>query len=172
MGPISKQRLDKVHPVLRDRIVILETQLGVELAVVQGDRSETEQAALYAQGRSPLDVVNHLRALVGWAGLTSKENVARVTKARPLYSWHNFAMAVDVAPENPDGSIDWDSKHPVWQDMIAKGEALGLTSGISFEDQPHFQLTGRFPVTPTDEVRALFASGGIQAVWDAAGISA
>jgi hypothetical protein len=169
-GPTSLARLETVHPVLKEKVIALESQMSESLAVVQATRNDTEQAALFAQGRSPLAVVNHLRQLANWAPITDAANKKAVTKAKPGYSWHTFGLAVDLAPENPDGTIDWNDQHPVWGEMIEKGEALGMVSGRSFEDDPHFQLTGRFPVTPTDEVRSLMQSGGMQAVWDATGI--
>jgi hypothetical protein len=66
------------------------------------------------------------------------------------------------------GSLDWSGNDPAWKSTIAAGEALGLYSGAEFRtfpDKPHFQLTGRFPVTPDDEVLILFKGGGLDAVW-------
>jgi hypothetical protein len=41
----------------------------------------------------------------------------------------------------------------------------------TFPDAPHFQLTVQFPTTSTEEVREIFKRGGIEAVWDAAGLN-
>jgi hypothetical protein len=146
--------------------------MSESLGVTQGLRDDDEQMALWAQGRMQLDQVNALRAKVLWAPITEAANEKPVTNARPGYSWHPFGMAVDVVPEDSSGQPDWNVNHPVWQELVTKGEALGLTSGISWKDEPHFQLVGRFPVTPNDEVRAICKQGGIKAVWDAAGIAA
>jgi peptidoglycan L-alanyl-D-glutamate endopeptidase CwlK len=164
MGPISLARLELVHPVLALLTRILEVQLGQEIGVTQGFRPAKEQAALYAQGRQTLDQVNQLRVKVGWAPITEAENVV-VTAAAPGYSWHEFGCAVDVVPENTMGVPDWNINHPVWQKLVKMGESLGLRSGISWKDEPHFQWTGIFPVTPNDEVRQLFAWGGTIKIW-------
>lgn len=170
MGPISEERLATVHPKLAALIHTLDTQMSEPLGVTQGRRDDAEQEALYAQGRGTLELVNHLRELVGWAPITAEENAETVTDAKPGYSWHGPGLAVDVVPLDSSQDPDWDSNHPVWKELVEKGEALGLTSGISWHDEPHFQLTGRFGITPDDEVRQLMASGGVEAVWAASGI--
>lgn len=162
MNAVSLARLQEVHPLLSAKIQQLDSLLlgeSVEIQVVQGLRSWNQQAALYAQGRTAPGPI--------------------VTNAKPGYSWHNFALAVDCVPAqafDPEGQFlpDWNPQHPAWQTMIAKGEALGLYSGAEFRtlpDYPHFQLTGRFPVSPDDEVRQLFTDGGIQAVWEESGLA-
>ncbi len=171
MGPVSIERLALVIPALSANIYALEKLMSCPIGVTQGVRTDAEQAALFAQGRNSLVVVNALRAKVGWASLALDENIKPVTDARPGYSWHPFGMAVDLVPEDQDtGAPDWNEKHPTWQEIVTKGESLGMVSGISWHDTPHLQMTGRFPVTPTDEVRALMQSGGMQAVWQASGI--
>ena len=155
MDTISEARLSLVHPALADKIRRMAEALELEkitIRVTQGLRSWDEQAKLWAQGRT-----------------TPGE---RVTKAPGGWSWHNFGMAVDVAPDKDPGPgfiPDWNLAHPAWGRIVAVGESLGLTSGISWEDEPHLQLTGPFPVAaPNDEVRQLFKDGGMQAVWDEA----
>jgi hypothetical protein len=167
-GPISIQRLSLVYPTLRDLIMQLETQLSEPIGVSQGLRSYPEQEALYAQGRLTLQKVNALRKAVHWAPMTKAQNIDKVTDAQPGYSWHNFGMAVDVVPFESSGQPDWDEQHPVWQEIVAKGTALGLVAGVAWNDRPHFQLTGKFPETPTDEVRATYTVEGIDGVWRAA----
>ncbi len=55
--------------------------------------------------------------------------------------------------------------------MEVEAVKVGLVSGanwVRFVDAPHVQLTGKFPEgAPDTEVRELFASGGLQGVWDA-----
>jgi hypothetical protein len=61
----------------------------------------------------------------------------------------------------------------VWKKLIAAGEGLGLYSGDEFchhKDDPHFQLTGIFPVSPNDQARQILQTDGAQAVWTAAGL--
>ena len=57
------------------------------------------------------------------------------------------------------------------QDETNLREGLGLDSGATwrtFKDFPHFQLTGNFPEgAPNENLKTIFAGGGLQAVWDA-----
>lgn len=154
MNATSEQRLSAVHPTLAAKIHQLAASLAAEgttIIVVQGLRTVDEQDTLYEQGR------------------TTPGNI--VTNARGGYSWHNFGLAVDCAPLNADASVDWNAAHPQWKRMESAGQALGLTSGATFVrlvDAPHFQLTGQWPIgAPADEVRILYAGGGLQAVWHA-----
>jgi predicted transcriptional regulator len=60
-----------------------------------------------------------------------------------------------------------------WQRMLAVGNSVGLVEGAewrTFPDWPHFQLTGKWPVTPDDEVRQVFLDGGMLAVWEQGGL--
>jgi hypothetical protein len=57
--------------------------------------------------------------------------------------------------------------------MGSIGKSLGLFWGGDFQhnpDEPHFQLTGKFPVSPNDEVRQIFLQAGMSAVWREAGL--
>ena len=125
-----------------------------DIEVTQGLRTWAEQDALYAQGRTtPGEIVTH---------------------AAGGYSWHNFGMAIDLVPEDiTPGQPDWNLNNPVWARMVSIAESLGLVSGAEWHgadlDVPHVQLTGRFPVSPNDEVRAIFQQRGLIAdVWTAA----
>lgn len=150
MDPISEDRLAEVHPLLAARVRSMDEMLvgeNIVIRVTQGLRTWAEQAALYAQGRTVPGKV--------------------VTDARPGYSWHNFGLAVDVAPF--DGGIpDWNVDHPAWKRIVSVGESVGMVSGSewrTFPDWPHFQMTGQLPVTPDDAVRIAYQNGGIAAVW-------
>jgi len=155
MDPRSESRLALVNPQLAEKIRNLAALLkGSNIRVTQGLRSWGEQEALYAQGRT----------LPG----------PKVTNAMPGYSWHNFGLAVDVAPFDAAGQPDWNAADPVWRMIISVGEGMGLYSGDEFlhcKDEPHFQLTGTFPVSPNDEARELLAHSGMEAVWKAAGLA-
>jgi peptidoglycan LD-endopeptidase CwlK len=155
---ISQSRLQLVYPPLAAKIAALFALVesgGEEIRVVQGLRTWAEQDALYAQGRSTAGEI--------------------VTNVKGGYSYHCFGLAADCAPSlyGPDRPYDpdWNSSHFAWKDMEAKGVSLGLVSGAdwcSLPDAPHFQMTGRFPIDePNDEVRSLFAQGGLPAVWNA-----
>lgn len=153
MDPHSELRLAQVIPRLSALIHQLADTLaarGITILVVQGLRTVEQQDALYARGRTTSGSI--------------------VTNAPGGHSWHNFGCAVDCAPLALDSTVDWNASHPQWHAMESLGVSLGLTSGaawIRLVDAPHFQLTGKYPVgAPTDEIRALYEKGGLQAVWD------
>ena len=155
MNQTSEVRLRTVHPAIKRAVEILEEKLLAEgsgdIIVVQAARTYAAQDELYAQGRTAPGTV--------------------VTNARGGYSWHCFSLAVDLCPIDQAHQPDWNASHPVWQRMIDLGTSLGMVSGKSFHDLPHFQMTGRFPITPTDEVRTIFESGGVDAVWAESGVT-
>ena len=154
MDTVSEARLQLVCPALAAKIQSLALMLqdeGITFRVTQGLRSWNDQDKLYQQGRT----------------LPGKI----VTNAPAGHSWHEFGLAVDVVPMDP--LPDWDTTHPVWTRLINVGESLGLYSGSEFthiKDEPHFQLTGTFPVSPNDEARQIFKNAGMEAVWQEAGL--
>jgi peptidoglycan L-alanyl-D-glutamate endopeptidase CwlK len=159
----SEEKLAKVSPQLAVKVRDLFDKLmaeGIEIRVVQGLRTWQEQDDLYNKGRTvpPL----------------GKGHV--VTNAKGGQSMHNFGLAVDVVPF-VNGAPDWklyDAPNKMkdnWARMIEIGESIGLFSGHRFktiDDCPHFQLTGRFPASPTGEMLGILKDNGLQAVWDAA----
>lgn len=152
MNQSTIARAGQLLPALKTKAYALIAQLqslGIDVEISQGLRTWPEQEALWAQGRS----------LPGQI----------VTNARPEQSWHTFGCAFDFDIQTTEHGIDWTGTDPAWQATIAAGETLGLVSGSEFRtfpDKPHFQLTGRFPATPDDEVLALYKGGGLAAVWD------
>lgn len=157
MEYLSEQRLIGVNPQLAALIRKLDDQFRVRypdsiLRVTQALRTWDEQADLYAQGRTEPGPI--------------------VTNAPPGHSYHNLGLAVDLVPMS-HGQAIWDTEDARWAGMVALGTALGLTSGAcwqSIKDFPHFQLEGSLPVSPDDATRALYAKGGVEAVWEAAGL--
>jgi peptidoglycan LD-endopeptidase CwlK len=158
MDSVSEARLQLVNPTLAAKIRQMADILAGEsitFRVTEGLRSWAEQAKLYAQGRTAPGAI--------------------VTNAQPGHSYHQFGLAVDVAPFAADGAIDWNVNHPVWKRLVEVGTSLGLTSGSQFHtitDWPHFQLTGTLPESPTDSVRQTFLEAGMEAVWTEAGVNA
>jgi hypothetical protein len=125
---------------------------GTVFRVTQGYRSWAEQDALYQQGRTTLGEI--------------------VTDAPAGSSWHEYGLACDVVPMDP--LPDWNLTHPAWARLVAAGESLGLYSGDEFthrKDEPHFQLTGRYPVSPNEEVKQVLLNEGMEAVWQQAGLA-
>jgi len=115
-----------------------------------------EQAALYAQGRRPLDEVNSMRQLVGLWKLKEEENKRPVTWT--LNSLHitclddqdagnDKARAFDVAFVK-DKQFVWNLKCDInendlndWEEIGLIGESCGLVWGGRWKspDRPHFQ---------------------------------
>lgn len=152
MDAISLERLQALHPVIIERAKQLDQMLdarGIQWRITQGLRTWDEQAKLYAQGRTAPGEI--------------------VTNAPPGHSWHSFGCAADFVPMI-SGNPEWTLTNPIWETIRDVAESVGFVSGSRWQhpDWPHLQITGRFPVSPTDEVRAIYAGGGISAVWEAA----
>ncbi len=160
MDSLSEARLQLVNPELAGKIRRMADMLaleGIVIKVTQGLRSWTEQMNLWLKGRDK------------YGSVVDKSKI--VTNAAPGHSYHNFGLAVDVAPFNGTDP-DWNRDHPAWKRIVAVGTSLGLTAGAefrSFPDWPHFQLTGSLPASPTEDVREAFKDGGMFAVWQQAG---
>jgi peptidoglycan L-alanyl-D-glutamate endopeptidase CwlK len=148
MDSISEERLALVHPELSRRIHQLADMVSFPFLVTQGLRTFAQQDALYAEGRTAPGRI--------------------VTEARGGYSMHNFGLAVDVAPTDGLGGIDWNGKDAKWEEILAKASSCGLAEGAAwrtFPDEPHL-YPQEVPASPTDAMRALFVESGLQAVWD------
>lgn len=166
MDTISEARLQLICPSVADRVRELCARLNFDVRVVQALRSWNDQAALYAKGRKQ----------EAWGTWVIVDPKAIVTKCVPGNSWHNFGLAVDLCPDDPaipGYQADWNAAHPTWKRMEDAGRACGFVCGCdfrSFPDAPHFQMTGRFPVNPSDEVRQIFKAAGMAALWREAGL--
>ena len=102
--------------------VILSSASGNPIRITQGLRTYAEQDALYAQGRTTGGEI--------------------VTNARGGQSYHNFGLAIDVAPVQ-GGRVN-PNAYPSDR-SVTIGKALGWEWGGGwrrFKDRPHFQMTG------------------------------
>lgn len=131
LGKTSRERLAAVHPDLRrvvERAIVMTPQ---DFAVVQGNRTQAEQDALYAQGRT-----------------NPGRKVTWTRKSR-----HIGGKAVDLAAWM-DGKPDWDDldKYRVIA-LAMKAAACELGVPIVWggdwtttPDMPHFELDrSRYP---------------------------
>ena len=118
---------------------------GLEICIVETNRTKEVQQAYYAQGREPLDVVNAMRRACGLWEITERENQRTVTQT--LNSRHIGGNAIDLCPMK-DGRCWWDAPQEVWEEMGRIGEENGLdwcaggygqTWGKGW-DNPHFEL--------------------------------
>jgi peptidoglycan LD-endopeptidase CwlK len=103
-------------------------------------RDRKEQAALYAQGRNPLPVVQTMRRAVGLPEITEAENKHCVTWAKPGTSLHEKGDALDIYPL--DGGKLAGADSALWGRLGAFGEAVGFDWGGRWKrkDLPHFQI--------------------------------
>ena len=148
MDKNTAAKLSKVNPVLRIKIAQVIANLaaqGLDVRVVSGLRSFSEQDALFAQGRTKPGEI--------------------VTNARAGQSNHNFALAVDLC-----AFID---NQPDWNDLKAfaaigaEAKKAGLHWGGDWKklkDLPHVEI-GNLSVK---ECLALYRKGGLEAVWNKA----
>ncbi len=139
-------------PVVRGKFLKLQAaakEKGIEFMITCARRTETEQLALFAQGRKTPGEVNRLRHDAGMQPITEAENRI-VTKV--LTSIHQFGCAFDVAILKPGTHTPtWDRKAdfnengvPDYEELGSLGEALGLRWGGTFKfgDFCHFEYTG------------------------------
>lgn len=97
-----------------------------------GERTWSEQDALYAKGRTVAPIgMGHI-----------------VTKARGGQSPHNYAIAVDFcrhAGDSYEGMLKPDYSDKAYEILAEEAEKVGLEAGLrwKFKDSPHIQM----PVT-------------------------
>jgi peptidoglycan L-alanyl-D-glutamate endopeptidase CwlK len=122
---MSSRSLDDLRPEVRpqvDAFLAACKAASIDVLVTCTLRSNAEQAALYAQGRTTPGI--------------------RVTDAPAGRSAHNFGLAIDVVPV-VNGKLDWERKDPVWQKVGQLGVIANLqwagTPGFPFPELPHFQ---------------------------------
>jgi peptidoglycan L-alanyl-D-glutamate endopeptidase CwlK len=149
--------INTLHPYVRQKAEQLKAaakaKYNLNIIITECLRTNDEQRALYAQGRSPLDRVNALRKAVKWAPITAAQNKFTVTNAAAAdFSYHGYGLAFDIAVVDPTGKIiDWSSKSD-WNDddindWLQVGELsyeLGLEWGGNWSsrpDMPHYQYT-------------------------------
>lgn len=121
-------RLSGLHPAMADAVRLLLQYCeyyGLDVTITSGFRSESEQAALYGQGRTPAEVLHRVKKH-GTGGA--------VTDAPPGASPHNYGVAVDLdSPHLADvmflarqigfATVSWDPDHieyPGWQQYFLK----------------------------------------------------
>lgn len=127
----SRSRLVGVHPDLVHVVELAIRLTTVDFVVVQGNRTQAEQDALYAQGR---------------------------TKPGKIVTWtrnsnHIGGRAVDVSPW-VDGAVEWDDngKLGLWPRIAEAFKEAAKELGVEIawggdwkntKDRPHFELVRR-----------------------------
>jgi hypothetical protein len=116
-----------VRPELQSAVERMRANLkaqGIDIDIVQGERTASDQAQLYAQGRTAPGPI--------------------VTYAKPGSSRHETGEAVDVVPTSLKGTKNWSPDNPIWDKVGAAARAAGLEWGGDWRhrDRPHVQLAG------------------------------
>jgi hypothetical protein len=121
--PRSERNLATLEPttakLAREHLRRLAAE-GYTFKITSGTRTFSEQAALFAKGRTAPG--------------------QKVTNARPGSSWHNFGLAYDLTLFQGDRNPVWE--HPAYDLAGRIGKDLGLRWGGDFKsivDRPHFE---------------------------------
>jgi peptidoglycan L-alanyl-D-glutamate endopeptidase CwlK len=141
----SRRLTDLDHDVylLAERALLAWEARKLNVLIYCTYRSEEEQAALYAQGRASLNIVNKMRKDCGLYSISEKENSRKVTNAKAGQSMHNKRRAFDCVPLIA-GKPQWSKSSAIWQEVGAIGESVGLEWAgrwRTFCEYPHFQLS-------------------------------
>jgi hypothetical protein len=144
--------LDDLAPDFRVRIDRILAELTHE-RVFESMRTNARQSWLYGFGRT-------------WADAGRQQPVTNAKDA--LGGWHVYGLAVDIVE---DDATPWQASTQFWQLLGAAAERHGCAWGGRWKalDLPHVQ-SGRVPRSPTSADRALYASGGVAAVWRKYGV--
>lgn len=123
---------------------------GAYYVATSGTRTEKEQEALYAQGRTKPGKI--------------------VTNAKPLYSAHNFGCSIDFAPHvgKWEGKLNPDYSAKNYKILGEEARKLGLDWGgdwTSIKDTPHVQLNLKKHGITWAKLRQVYAKGQLPAVW-------
>jgi peptidoglycan L-alanyl-D-glutamate endopeptidase CwlK len=138
MDTPTKQRIEKLHPSVRDEMtkIVNECNLALtgkaKIRITQGLRTIQEQDALYAIGRT----------IIG----------KKVTNAKGGESVHNYGFAVDICLIIEDKIASWDTvkdwdndKIADWYECVKIFAKQGWDWGGNwkkFKDLPHFDKKG------------------------------
>ncbi len=141
------QRLVDLNPetyFLANEALAELQELEIPHAVTSTKRTEAEQAALYAQGRAKLEVVNAKRQFAEMRKITDKENQYTVTNCDgvKIKSNHQSGDALDVVPLEGSRPVWPGPTDPRWQDIARVMLKHGFEWGgqwVKFPDYPHYQ---------------------------------
>jgi hypothetical protein len=146
--------LEVLAPKFRDAVKAALAECdheGLEAVVFETYRSQELQAHYYARGRTIIP---------------PEEPVTYASTN--LRSWHGYGLAIDVVHRTkywkPQGGIEWFRKVAV----VFKRNNCKWGGDWRKADPPHFQWHLCKP-SPSDQARALMASQGMVAVWEAVG---
>ncbi|MDM0104137.1 M15 family metallopeptidase [Variovorax sp. J22R24] len=144
--------LSKLAPRFADSVkaaIDACNRLGLPAMVYEGYRSLELQALYYKRGR------------------TVKPPMAPVTNAPTnLFSWHGYGLAVDVVHRDlfwkPPGGNAWFAQVAA----VFAGHDCNWGGNWTHPDPPHFQWARCAP-SPSDKIRDILQTQGLQGVWKA-----
>ena len=167
--PPACRTLDDCSPLFAGRVRSLLAKLearGLDPIVDESIRSNERQTWLFNMGRLYDD---------------GRGKVTNVPNAET--GWHFFGLAVDIISKRYQWDYDSPGGKAFYDALREEATALDLTSGDDWNrngtpvendpsehlcDRPHVQWWCEgMHVSPSENARALFASGGRQAVWRA-----
>ncbi|MDE5525676.1 M15 family metallopeptidase [Elizabethkingia meningoseptica] len=138
MDKVTQQRIALLHPKVRPEVTKIINECNARLTgraqvrIAQGLRTNQEQAALYAQGRTTPGKI--------------------VTNAKPGQSIHNYGLAVDIVLIIDGKEASWDTKKDWdgdgiadWYECVQVFKTNGWDWGgdwRTFKDLPHFEKRG------------------------------
>ncbi|BBQ08178.1 M15 family metallopeptidase [Elizabethkingia sp. HX WHF] len=148
MDNVTKQRIALLHPKVRAEVTKIINECNARLTgraqvrIAQGLRTNQEQTALYAQGRTTK----------GPNVSASKPLGGTVTNAKAGQSIHNYGLAVDIVLIIDGKEASWDTKKDWdgdgiadWYECVEVFKANGWDWGgnwRTFKDLPHFEKRG------------------------------
>ncbi|KQS93010.1 M15 family metallopeptidase [Chryseobacterium sp. Leaf394] len=135
MDKVTLQRIEKLHPIVREEVKMIIKECDdaltgkAKVRITQGLRSFEEQEKLYAIGR-----------------ITSGK---KVTNAKAGQSIHNYGLAVDICMIIDEKTASWDTvkdwdndKVADWYECVKIFAKYGWDWGgnwKTFKDLPHFE---------------------------------
>ena len=149
MDKITLDRIATLHPKIRQKVLDAYTYAnnkllgkGVRLRFAYTSRTNEEQSALFAQGRTKLFDA-------------SGKRLGIVTKSKAGQSIHNYHLAFDIVlllDKNNDGvfesatyeMLDFDKDGKAdWLEVVEYFKSIGFIWGgdWKFKDAPHFEMT-------------------------------
>ena len=141
---INEVRLRGVHPQLVLMTSAWSVQLPFDIFITSGVRTNAEQEALYAQGRTKPGPI-----------VTQASSAAFSAHGRRWFNGTAYGCAVDAVPcTGPAGQPNYQDR-PAYESMAIIAERMQLVWGgrwVKFPDEPHFQLLAwkDWPPAPDD----------------------
>lgn len=115
--------IDQLHPKVRADfkafIEECEEQFNLAIRIISAMRTMEEQEKIYAQGRTAPGAI--------------------VTKAPPGSSYHNWGLAVDIAPLSVSGEVNYNYDQGKWVGIASQWNITWGGSWAGFKDLDHWE---------------------------------